>query len=148
MGMIGRLNGTRVYLDTNVFIYALEGHELFAEAARRVMQTVCANPANCITSELTLAEVLVLPIKQKNQRLTENYLEVLTGQSNVSLAPVTREILIDAAHLRSSSRVKLPDAIHLATAIASQCRIIVTQDGSMPPIGGLEFLPLSQLRPS
>ncbi len=31
MGIIDAIQGTKVYLDTNIWIYALEGHPAFAQ---------------------------------------------------------------------------------------------------------------------
>ena len=147
MGMIARLANTPVYLDTNVFIYALEGHDRFAAAARAVLQAVCQNPSCSFTSELTLAEVLVHPLKHRNTNFAGNYRELLTDQSKLTLVPISRHTLIEAAGLRASTSVKLPDAIHMATALLSQSQIIVTQDHGLPATGNIERLLLSTFCP-
>jgi predicted nucleic acid-binding protein len=47
--------------------------------------------------------------------------------------PVDRDVLIDGARLRSTRSVlKLPDALHCATAARHGCRAIVTDDRRLP----------------
>ncbi len=53
--------GKRVYLDANVFVYAIEGYPQFADGIRELFRKVDQGQVEAITSELTLAEVLVKP---------------------------------------------------------------------------------------
>ena len=58
----------------------------------------------------------------------QTYLGMLQNRRSLSLVQVTRNILIDAARLRAHSRIKLPDAIHAATALQSECASFLTND--------------------
>ncbi len=63
MGDIADLIGKVVYLDSNVFIYAVEG---FAERRPFVegpFRQIDSGRIDAVTSELTLAEVLVKPFE-------------------------------------------------------------------------------------
>jgi predicted nucleic acid-binding protein len=42
--------------------------------------------------------------------------------------PIDRSILVDAAHYRARLGIKLPDAIHVATAVAAGCEIFLSND--------------------
>jgi predicted nucleic acid-binding protein len=57
----------------------------------------------------------------------------------LTVGPVTREILIEAARLRGLSRIKLPDAIHAATALQKGCSSFLTNDDRLK-IEGIEVL--------
>lgn len=84
-----------------------------------------------MTSEITLAEVLVKPLQQHDFNLIVAYNNLLAGRGvgQIETAPITREILGDAARIRAhKASVKLPDAIHIATAEIMQCDCIVTGD--------------------
>ena len=59
------------------------------------------------------------------------------------MVPITRALLIEAARLRASSRLKLPDAIHLATALQYECPVFLTNDTRIRPLPGLDVLYLS-----
>jgi predicted nucleic acid-binding protein len=130
-GMTELPHNRRIYFDSNAFIYAIEGvdevaallHSLFA-ALRRQSSLAC-------TSEFTLAEVL--PKANVVQR------------GMFDLLPVTRDILIETADYRSrvrpsleskGSMPKLPDAIHVVTAIRAGCNTFVSFDrGLKLPVG-------------
>lgn len=42
--------------------------------------------------------------------------------------PVDRSILVAAARLRAQLTLRLPDAIHVATALAADCELFVSND--------------------
>ena len=46
----------RVYLDTNIFIYALEGYPTFQTALIMLFDALDRQALSAVTSELTLAE--------------------------------------------------------------------------------------------
>jgi predicted nucleic acid-binding protein len=48
--------------------------------------------------------------------------------AQVTLLPVSRDILIRTADLRRLAKLKLPDAIHLVSAIKSDCAFLVSGD--------------------
>ncbi|MGB7100573.1 MAG: PIN domain-containing protein [Xanthobacteraceae bacterium] len=121
----------RVYVDSNVLIYAVEGIPATAGPAKELIKLLRARRDLMFTSEITLAEVLA-PSKRRGawplQAKRRVYLDLLIWSGAVSLLPVTREILIRTADLRKISPLKLPDAIHLISAIQSKCRFLVTGD--------------------
>lgn len=55
------------------------------------------------------------------------------------------EILIAAAHLRAEHGLKLPDAIHAATAQLTHCERLLTNDARFKTLSGIEVILLSQL---
>ena len=61
MGLMQRIAGNRVYLDTNLFIYALEGFPEYADRISELFAAVDRGVLSAVTSELTLAESLVKP---------------------------------------------------------------------------------------
>src|ERR1700683_2884727 len=83
------------------------------------------------TSEITLAEVLA-PSKRRGawplQAKRCASIDLLVCSGTVNLVPIAREILIHTADLRKIAPLKLPDAIHLETAIRSKCGFLVTGD--------------------
>jgi predicted nucleic acid-binding protein len=140
--MIEGPQNRRIYFDSNAFIYAIEGidevaallHSLFAALRRR------ANAA--CTSEFTLAEVL--PKANAVQR--RSYLTLILHSGLFDLLPVTRDILIETADYRKNlarpsgdargSMPKLPDAIHVVTAVRAGCNTFVSFDrGLKLPVG-------------
>ncbi|HVX82888.1 MAG TPA: PIN domain-containing protein [Devosiaceae bacterium] len=123
----------RVYLDSNIIISAFSG-EGERENAVLLLDLIGAVPptttdAPFVTSELTLAETLVRPLRIGLDEMIRTMDTVLTSSAWLSVVPIDRQIMFGAAWARSLHRsVKLPDAIHIATAIASRCSDLLTAD--------------------
>jgi predicted nucleic acid-binding protein len=119
---------TRIYLDANLFIYAIEGQPEVAALARELFELLRARRGIGVTSELSLAEVL--PRATGTRR--RNYLNLIVWSRIFDLQPVSREILIETAdYRRAAGMPKLPDAIHMVTAIRSGCRKIMSADARL-----------------
>jgi predicted nucleic acid-binding protein len=87
-----------------------------------------------VTSELTMLEVLVIPLRRGDPHEEERCRQILAPRSWLRLIPVSMVILEKAAHLRAASvGLRTPDAIHLATAIAASCEAFLTNDRRMRP---------------
>jgi predicted nucleic acid-binding protein len=139
----GQLN-KRIYLDTNIWIYALEGFPAFVEELAALFQSIDQGIFMAVISELTLAEVLVKPMQNKNLAQQNTYQQAITSNPHLQVIPVQRDLLISAAQLRMSANLKLPDAIHAATALISQCSILLTNDAKFQNVSGLQTIILSQ----
>ncbi|HZE52913.1 MAG TPA: type II toxin-antitoxin system VapC family toxin [Bradyrhizobium sp.] len=121
-----------IYLDTNVFIKAVEGLDEAASPAKTLIQALRHRRSGiAATSEITFAEVLApakradaLPLHMKRRA----YLDLLLWSGFVALIPVNRDILIETAALRAMGRFKLPDAVHLVSAVRVRCRFFVSAD--------------------
>jgi predicted nucleic acid-binding protein len=115
----------RVYLDANVFIYALEGNADVAERLLHLFDRFRVGRGIGVTSELTLAGVL--PNTSSGQR--QDYLDMIVWSRIFDLRPVSQDILIETARYRENSGMpRLPDAIHVVTAIRTQCRTVLSAD--------------------
>ena len=145
MGFINSLNGTSLYLDTNVFVYACEGFPEFADILRELFEAIDAGNITAVTSELTLAELLVKPFMDGDTHRQEVYRDTIRNSDLLSVHPVSRDILIEAARLRSISPLRLPDAIHVATACSAGCNAFLTNDRRINSITGLKIIQLRAL---
>ena len=139
MGSLTERLGPKVYLDANFFIYVLEAVEPWTRSAREVLGALDRGDLRAVTSELSLAECLVKPLGLGRSEIAEAYLEFLKDRRSLTVRPITREILIEAARLRGLSRIKLPDAIHAATALQMGCSSFLTNDDRLK-IEGIEVL--------
>jgi predicted nucleic acid-binding protein len=68
------------------------------------------------------------PLKARNEILAARYHEAMRGSRNWEIVPVTEEIAILAARIRAVRRLRLPDAIQVATAVATGSVALVTHD--------------------
>jgi predicted nucleic acid-binding protein len=131
--------GLRVYPDTNVFIRAFETSpeevQELQNAFAFMKHTFMRHIRNlAVTSELTLAELFAPSWTKDGTPMAPStvkrrfYLNLIIWSGFIDLRPVTRAILIETADLRSHARVKLPDAIHIVTAIKAGCAYFMSND--------------------
>jgi len=145
MAAIAELRGKRLYLDANVFIYALESLAPWKEPAQALLRWIDAGQCSAVTSELTLAECLTKPLQLGQTENAKLYENAIQSRPDFTVVPVGREILIEAARLRAPEGLKLPDAIHAATAIQNACDVFVTNDKSLVRLSGVQTMLLSQI---
>jgi len=133
----------RIYLDANVFIAAYETLGARSDHAWWLLDAIEGGELLGVTSELTLAEVLVRPIEEQDDGLVRSYQDVVSPADCLEVPAVTRQILVEAATLRSMRRsLRLPDAIHVASARLNGCSHIISDDRRLPFAPGLELVRL------
>lgn len=135
------LNAYRLYLDANCFIYAAEEHGIFAEIIKPVFAAIEQQKFVTVSSELSLSECLVKPIADQDDELQAFYETTLQSSPLLSIVPVSRHILREAASLRAAFKtLRLPDAIHAATALNSTCDAFITNDARLKTVTALSVL--------
>jgi predicted nucleic acid-binding protein len=82
--------------------------------------------------------VLVGPARSGDQRLIDLYSELISPRDGLLVAPVGRELWISAALERARSSMKLPDAVHVVTARAYGCEVLLTNDRGFSRASGLD----------
>lgn len=149
MGIENFLKKGSVYLDTNIFIYALEDFPEYTASIKKIFEAIDQGRTIAYTSEFTLAEVLVKPFIVENESLISLYQDIIQDSPVLSVQPVTRQTLVLAARIRaqSTSRISLADAIHLATANILHCHSFLTNDRRLlrQKLDDLEILLLEDL---
>jgi predicted nucleic acid-binding protein len=124
-----------VYVDANILIYIVEGNKALAPELKQIIEALDAGVLTAVTSELTLAEVLIGPLRTHDQALAATYRSLLLSSKVLRTVPVTSAILERSAALRCNSMLSLPDAMHLATAESAGCKYFLTEDRhlTVPP---------------
>jgi predicted nucleic acid-binding protein len=126
-------------VDTMVFVYHFEENPQFGPAAERLLRSAEQGDCRLVTSTLTMMEILVVPKREGQSRLSAFYREFFLTFPNLSLVPMDVEIAEIASDLRARHRLRTPDALHLATALQQRADGFVTQDARLP---SLERLPI------
>lgn len=137
------LKGQKVYLDANIFIYALEGVQPWAVVLHEIFASLEAGEWQAVTSKLSVAECLVKPFDLNRDDLVQLYRTALSPRSHLTIASMHEEILVSAARLRAQLKFKLPDAIHAATALDQGCTVMLTNDAGFRKTPGMRCVLLS-----
>ena len=134
-----------VYLDANGFIYSIERIDPYRAMLDTLWLTVSAGQVTVVTSELTLLEVLVRPLKVGDATTATLFRTVLKHTPDVQMLPITQSVLEEAAQLRATLGLKTPDAIHVATALLNGSMLFVTNDSAFRRVTDLTVTVLSEL---
>ena len=129
--------GAVVVVDTAPIIYVLEDHPRYAARFVPLFERHAAGTLQLAVSTVTLSEVLAGPLAGGEEALARRYRAMLESWGVVDL---TADIAEHAARVRAQYRLKLPDAVQLATALAISADALVTHDRAFGKVRGLRIL--------
>lgn len=135
----------RIALDSNVLVYLLEAVEPWAGVARRLLDAIEEGRGAGFMSAVGLAEVLAGPARHGDLALVERYAHEIRGMTGLKILPFAPDLAGDVAIIRGMRSIRLPDAIHLATARAAGATAFVTNDRSLRGSTKLEVVYLDDL---
>ena len=125
---IARMAGQRVYIDTNVFIFFLDGNEKYLPVVGPIMQACADGTIFAATGRLAIADVMVHPYRNGNAVTVSRFKSFFTQKNFLSIAEQGPDCFDDAAMIAGQKRMKLIDAIHYRTALQAGCRFLLTND--------------------
>ena len=131
---------SRVFWDTNLFIYLFEDYGEFSKDVTGLRQRMISRGDQLFTSTLTLGEVLVKPIEKGDDELRRAYLQALTVAAVI--LPFDQETAGHYATIRQDRTLKAPDAIQLACAARARIDLFITNDDHLKGkvIAGIQFI--------
>ena len=127
MGQLAIPSSATVYIDTSVVIYTIEVKPDYWALLQPLWLKFQTGEIEIITSELTLMEVLVIPLRNADSSSVSAYEQLLLS-TELQLVPISQSVLREAARLRAATNLRTPDAIHAATALAATCSLFLTND--------------------
>ena len=134
-----------VYADAQVGIYTVDRHPLYATVCDPLWEGAQNGVFTVVSSELTLLEVLVGPVRGGDPGLAARR-ENLWRRPQTHFLPINESVLREAARLRASiPGLKTPDAIHAATALLRHCDLFLTNDTGFRRVLGLPFILLDDV---
>ncbi|MCT7948183.1 PIN domain-containing protein [Ancylothrix sp. C2] len=146
MEWIAQLQGKIVGLDTAPLIYFMEKNPKYIEMMRFFFRAFERGDFRIVTSTVTLVEVLVHPLRQRNTILAQEYREILLNQESLTVVELTPDIAEKAAQLRATYNLRSPDSIQMATAICEGASFFLTNDAWLPSLPELTVIVLDNLR--
>lgn len=131
---------SRIFWDTNLFIYLFEGSPAYGHAVGELREKMIRRGDQLVTSTLTLGEVLVKPLKEGDTKLVEEYSEAIPAVAVI--LPFDMKAARVYAHLRGDKGMRAPDAIQLSCAASFGVDLFVTNDARLQgrQIAGIQFI--------
>jgi predicted nucleic acid-binding protein len=137
LDLSGLPQGALVLIDSAPIIYLLEEHPKFAPRFRPLFERHEAGGLQLAVTTISIAEVLTGPLSRSNEVLARRYRAVMHSWQVIDL---TVDIAESAARLRASLKLKLPDAVQLASATAIGADALVTHDRDFTAVKALTVL--------
>jgi len=129
--------GALVLVDSAPVIYWLEAHPRHARRYARLFERQAAGEILFAITTTAIAEILTGPLGAGEEPLARRYRGVFESWQVV---PLSLDIAEGAARLRARFRLKLPDAIQAASALAVGADALVTHDRDFRRIRGLNVI--------
>ena len=131
---------SRIFWDTNLFIYLFEGTDAHAERVVALRQRMLERNDQLYTSTLTLGEVLVKPVERADEALRATYERAFTQATQ--LIPFDRDAARLYAQIRQDRAVRAPDAVQLACAGTAHVDLFITNDERLSRcrVPGVQFI--------
>jgi predicted nucleic acid-binding protein len=130
-------SGALLLIDSAPIIYVLEGHSKFAKRFDQLFVRHALGEFELAVTTVTLSEVLSGPLSAGEEVLAKRYRAVLEAWRVVDL---TCDVAESAARVRAKYRLKLPDAIQVASALTINAHALVTHDRDFAKVRGLTIL--------
>lgn len=131
---------SRVFWDTNLFIYLFEGRGAQADRVAALRERILERRDQLFTSALTLGEILVKPVEANDNALAARYTRAI--EATAVVVPFAAEAAPTYARIRLDRSIRPPDAIQLACAAAAEIDLFVTNDErlSRKSVSGIQFI--------
>ena len=114
-------------LDSMLWVYFFEQNPQFLPITRALLLRSHAANHRFLSSYLILAEVLVVPKRNRDAFTAARYRRFFQS-SQVTMLPLSFDAAERFADIRASLRVKPADALHLALAASAGADYFVTTD--------------------
>ena len=135
----------RVALDTSIFVYHVQGNPRYLPATDHLFAWLERLSSSAVTSCISMAELLVQPIREGDEKLVGESFLLLTRYPHLEWMPTTVPIAALAARFRATYRLRTPDALQGATAVYAAATGLITNDVSFRRLTELQVLVLDDL---
>ena len=131
---------SRVFWDTNLYIYLFEEYGELSRKVRQLRTNMLVRGDQLLTSTLTLGEILVKPTEEGKAELCGQYEYAISTTSLLVPFDVTAARLY--ASLRRDRSLRAPDAVQLACAGSVGTDLFVTNDVRLrsKTVPGIQFI--------
>ena len=137
---------SRIFWDTNLFIYLLEQKEEFSVMTKELRTKMLKRGDQLLTSTITLGEVLVKPTQAGDMERCRIYERAISSAATLIAFDV--EAARHYASIKTSRSVQAPDAVQLSCAASVGVDLFITNDDRLQnkQVPGIQFIvPLTRV---
>ena len=128
-----------IYIDTNVFVYAIENHPKYGAACKKVLADIMDKKIDAACSILVLTELLNVLVKMR--KLTKGKLDVKGSVQAMLSFPITWFdmdffVIENAAEL--GYNISGVDYVHVATMEINGVKRVISADAELDKVDSLQ----------
>lgn len=133
---------SRIYWDTMLFIYWLEGNPQFGDRVNAIWSRMQERNDQLITGALALGEVLAGTYKLRADKERIQEVKAALEIAISAVIPFTAETADAYGRIRGTLGIPAADAIHLACAATANTDLFLTNDKNLlgRVIPGIQFI--------
>jgi len=135
----------KTYIDTSLYIFIFNKDVELYPTSAFIVDTLIKQNKPIVSSAITLAELLAKKQIQTNFAVRESIKLRYQNVPNLEIVNVDIYLAELAASLRVKYCLKLPDALHLATAILTECDLFVCGDKHFKKVKEVDVLNIYDL---
>lgn len=128
------------------FVYFFEANPKYSALCQTIFDLAEQNKLKLLTSILCYTEVQVIPKREKNIVLERKYRNIFSRLPNLEVKLYDWEVAEKASTLRAKYKIKLPDAINLASNILSDAQAFITNDKTLLQVKEIPVIILEDYR--
>jgi predicted nucleic acid-binding protein len=136
-----------VFLDTNVFLYAIGAQHPLKAAGQQVLERVGNGTLEAVTSTEVIQEILYVlgrrGLRETGLKLARHTIQLLDPLLSITQADIS--VVCDLTDRYPTLPIR--DAVHAATMLNNGIFDIVTSDGHFDGVQGIRRLPLAGFMP-
>ena len=121
-------------LDAGILIAVLDGTDVHHAAASETVRSALERGDRLVLPASAYAEILVAPHRRGGEAVAT--VDAFVDALPAAVEPATRAVATQAAELRArhGARLRLPDALVVATAVVLGARRVLTTDAGWPDL--------------
>lgn len=131
---------SRIFWDTNLFIYLFEDYGKFSRGVTELRDRMLVRGDQLFSSTITLGEILVKPSEKGDTSLCYRYEEAILKTTTVLAFDLKAARAY--GNIRADRTLRAPDAIQLACAASVGIDLFVTNDHRLQGknVPGIQFI--------
>ncbi|HZD94102.1 MAG TPA: PIN domain-containing protein [Candidatus Sulfotelmatobacter sp.] len=131
---------SRIFWDTNLFIYLFEDYGPLSKATVELRKKMLARGDQLLTSTLTLGEILVKPVEHGDMSLCSKYESAIAAAA--LMLPFDSRAARIYASIRADRSLRAPDAIQLSCGAVAGIDLFITNDSRLQGkhVDGIQFI--------
>lgn len=131
-------------MDTSVFIYYFEDNEKFIPFIKPLFEIIEEGEVIGEASVLSLMEIILKPMREKNEYLVDQYNILMNSYPNFKVLPIDKNVINEAVTLCVKYDLNPPEALQVATAIAYKANAFVTDNAKLKKIKEIEVIVMEE----